>query len=190
MNTSPSPSTARPAGRGKLILIGLVFLAPILAAGFLTMSGWQPTGKGNGLPIVPQRTLADVRVDLAKGGQYAWRDPSEPRLTLVALPGPNCAEQCLDTLARMRNARITLNQNADRLRLLYLGPAPTAANADAVMPAWQVGNDVDNKLAEFRPTEPDTVAAVFVESNTTALAHYPAGFDPSGLRKDLQKVVR
>jgi len=31
---------------------------------------------------------------------------------------------------------------------------------------------------------------VLVESNATALAWYPAGFDPNGLRKDLQKVIR
>jgi hypothetical protein len=28
-----------------------------------------------------------------------------------------------------------------------------------------------------------------VESDGTALTLYPAGFDPSGLRKDLQKVI-
>jgi hypothetical protein len=176
-------------GRLKLLLVGFVFLAPILAAGVLTMTGWQPTGQGNGLPITPQRSLLDVRVDLAAGGQYIWRD-SEPRLTLIALPGPQCAANCLKQLALMRNARITLNRNADRLRLLYLGAPPESPDAKAVMPDWQVGSDVARQLESYRPTDPDSVAAVFVESNGTALSLYPAGFDPSGLRKDLQKVIR
>jgi hypothetical protein len=183
---APNPHAAK-AGRGKLLLIAFVFAAPILAAALLTVTGWQPTAKGNGLPITPQRTLTDVVVRLASGDTYAWRNTAEPQLTLVALPGPACAARCADTLLKMQNARITLNRNADRLRLLYLdkGPAVTAPGTD-----WQVGTDVADKLSAFRPTEPDTVAAVFVESNATALSYYPAGFDPSGLRKDLQKIVR
>ncbi|MDQ7997446.1 MAG: hypothetical protein AAGC76_16515 [Luteibacter sp.] len=187
--TDPNVPPRKPgSGRLKLVLIMLVFLAPIIAAGLLTLSGWQPEGKGNGRPIVPQRSMAEVRVDVA-GTAWAWRD-SEPRLTLVALPGPDCAAHCLETLALMRNARIVLNRNADRLRLLYIGTPPTAQGADAVMPDWKVGVDAAKAFEEFRPTQPDTVAAVLVESNATALSWYPAGFDPSGLRKDLQKVIR
>ncbi|WP_250626582.1 hypothetical protein [Pinirhizobacter soli] len=186
----PVQDKPRPTGRGKLVLVLLVFVAPFAAAALLTITGWQPTAKGNGLPIEPQRSFADVRIDLAKGGSYVWRDPSEPRLTLIALPGPGCAARCVDTLLKMRNARITLNRNSDRLRLLYLGEPPTDKAADAFMGDYVVGRDVDGKLESFRPTEPDSVSAVFVESNTTALAQYPAGFDPSGLRKDLQKVIK
>jgi hypothetical protein len=187
--TDPNVRPIKPrSGRLKLVLIMLVFLVPILAAGLLTLSGWQPEGKGNGQPIVPQRSLADVRVDV-DGKPWAWRDV-EPRLTLVALPGPDCATRCLHTLALMRNARIVLNRNADRLRLLYLGTAPTAAGAETVMVDYKTGSDPANAFSEFRPAEADSVAAVLVESNATALAYYPAGFDPSGLRKDLQKVIR
>jgi hypothetical protein len=184
--STPHPN-AKPAGRGKLLLIAFVFAAPILAAALLTVTGWQPTARGNGLPITPQRTLADVVVTLDSGSHYAWRNTVEPQLTLVALPGPGCAARCKDTLLKMHNARITLNRNADRLRLLYLGVRPDTQAPDS---DWQAGIDVDGKLNQFRPTEPDTVAAVFVESNATALSYYPSGFDPSGLRKDLQKIIR
>jgi hypothetical protein len=187
--TDPNAKTLPPrSGRLKLVLIMLVFLAPILAAGLLTLSGWQPEGKGNGQPIVPQRSLANVRVDV-DGKPWAWRD-SEPRLTLVALPGPDCAARCLHTLELMRNARIVLNRNADRLRLLYIGAPPSSADAGAVMRDYSIGTDGTDAFAPFRPTEPDSVAAVLVESNATALAWYAAGFDPNGLRKDLQKVIR
>ena len=187
--TDPNTRTPPPrSGRLKLVLIMLVFLAPILAAGLLTLSGWQPEGKGNGQPIVPQRSLANVRVDV-DGKPWAWRD-SEPRLTLVALPGPDCAARCLHTLELMRNARIVLNRNADRLRLLYIGTPPASAGAGPVMRDYSIGTDAPDAFAPFRSAEPDSVAAVLVESNATALAWYPAGFDPNGLRKDLQKVIR
>jgi hypothetical protein len=90
----------------------------------------------------------------------------------------------------MAAARITLNQNADRLRLLYIGTPPAGEAAIAMQHYWQLGNDTEDKLAAFRPSTPDSVSALLVESNGTALSLYPVGFDPTGLRKDLQKVIR
>lgn len=185
--TEPKAPTVR-SGRLKLVMIMLVFLAPIVAAGILTLTGWQPTGKGNGQPIVPQRSFEGVRVDVG-GKPWAWRD-SEPRLTLVVLPGPACAVECVKTLGLVRNARIVLNRNADRLRLLYIGAAPTGSDGQAVMADYVTGTEPADTFAPFRPHTPDSVAVVLIESNATALAWYPAGFDPNGLRKDLQKVIR
>ncbi len=177
--------------RLKFLLILLVFLAPILGAGLLTLSGWQPQGKGYGQPVWPQRNFADeaLRVQLGDGSAWAWRD-REPRLTLIALAGPDCAARCLDVLTKMAAARITLNQNVGRLRLLYVGAPPADSSRDGMRNYWQIGNDVDGKLAAYRPSDADSVSALLVESDGTALSRYPAGFDPSGLRKDLQKVIR
>ncbi|MEW5304458.1 MAG: hypothetical protein WDW36_007068 [Sanguina aurantia] len=153
-----------------LVLIALVFAAPIIVAGILTFSGWEPVGKGNGQAMTPQRNLLDekVRVQLASGQDYAWRD-SVPRMTLVALPGPDCAIHCLEELTAMAKARVMLNRNQSRLRLLYLGTPPSGAGLAAMENYWQVGTDVDGRLAAYRPTAPDSVAAVVVESNGTAL---------------------
>jgi len=174
-----------------LLLIVLAFVAPMIVAGLLSWSGWQPGTKGNGEPILPQRNFVDeqLRVRLANGQPYAWRD-SQPRLTLVALAGPDCATRCLSALTSMAAARVTLNRNQSRLRLLYLGTPPADAARDGMRNYWQLGEDVDGKLASFRPTTPDSVSALLVESNGTALSLYRAGFDPSGLRKDLQKVIK
>lgn len=176
----------RRKNRVKLVLIAAVFLAPAIIAAALGLTGWQPGARGHGEPIMPQRSFGDVRVTLADGSDYAWRD-SEPRMTLVVLPGSDCADNCERLLALLRNARITLGRNADRLRLLYVGEPPRDAE---LMKAWQIGRDVDGKLEQFRPLGPDSLAALLVESNGTALSRYRSGFDPNGLKKDLQKVVR
>ncbi|PWK83864.1 hypothetical protein [Fulvimonas soli] len=187
--TKPLPPQR--ASRLKLVLIMAVFAAPVLAAALLTAIGWQPGGKGHGLPVEPQRNFAaeQVRVTLADGSTYAWRD-AQPRMTLVALAGPDCAARCLDALTKMAAARITLNQNAPRLRLLYLGAPPADAERSGMTRYWQLGRDADGRLAAWRPAAPDSVSALLVESDGTALARYPAGFDPTGLRQDLQKVIR
>jgi hypothetical protein len=111
-------------------------------------------------------------------------------MTLIALAGPDCATRCIETLTKMAAARITLNNNMSRLRLLYVGQLPADAGSNGMQTYWAMGSDTDGKLAAYRPSSPDSVSALLVESDGTALARYPVGFDPSGLRKDLQKVIR
>jgi cytochrome oxidase Cu insertion factor (SCO1/SenC/PrrC family) len=175
----------------KFLLVILVFAVPIIAAGLLNISGWQPSGKAYGQPVVPQRNFEQehVLVRLADGKTWPWRDAS-PRMTLIAMAGPDCATRCVDALTKMAAARITLNNNMSRLRLLYVGQPPTDATTNGMQAYWTIGTDVDNRLAAYKPTSPDSVSALLVESDGTALARYPVGFDPSGLRKDLQKVIR
>lgn len=177
--------------RLKFLLVVCVFAAPIIAAMLLNFSGWQPSGKAYGQPILPQRNFEQehLQIRLADGNNWAWRDTS-PRMTLIAMVGSGCAARCMDVLTKMAAARITLNNNMSRLRLLYVGQPPADAATNGLRTYWAIGSDADNRLAAFRPDVPDSVSAVLVESDGTALARYPVGFDPSGLRKDLQKVIR
>lgn len=179
---------ARRKSRRQLIMVAAVFLAPLMIATGVGLTGWMPGTRGNGDPIEPQRSLVDVPLTLEDGSAYAWRDPEEPRFTLLALPGDSCAARCEQQLAMMRNARITMNQNMQRVRLIYVGERPTGA--DVLAPEWQVARDVQNQLSEFRPTGADSLAALLVQSNGTALSLYRDGFNPTGLRKDMKKVVK
>jgi hypothetical protein len=190
--STPAPPSLK-ASRLKLLAVAAVFAAPIIVAGVLTFTGWQPTGKGYGQPVEPQRNFVGehLRVNLADGSDYAWRDPQEPRMTLVALAGPDCAAHCFDTLTGMAKAWVTLNRNQARLRLLYVGARPTdPARLAAMSTYWTLGRDVDGRLASFRPKAADSVSALLVESNGTALAFYPAGFDGTGLLRDMHKVIK
>jgi hypothetical protein len=189
--TNVDPSKVR-RSRMFLLLIALVFAAPMLVAGLLTYTGWQPGVKGNGLPITPQRNFADehLQIKLENGQSWPWRD-SEPRLTLIALAGPDCAARCFDVLTGMAKARVMLNRNQSRLRLLYLGVPPADAERRTAMQAfWTLGTDVDGKLADYRPTTPDSVSVILVESDGVALSRYPEGFDGPGVLRDLQKVIK
>ncbi|MCX7512705.1 hypothetical protein [Frateuria sp. STR12] len=191
MNTPKPPSIK--ASRLKLIAIAVVFAAPMIVAGVLTFTGWQPGSKGYGQPILPQRNFVDeqLRVTLADGGDYAWRDPAQPRMTLVALAGPDCAARCFETLSGMAKTWVMLNRNQHRLRLLYVGQPPAdPQHLAAVKTYWRFGHDAEGKLAAFRPTGADSVSALLVESNGTALSYYPAGFDGTGLMRDVIKVVK
>ncbi len=184
-------SAKRRTSRRTLYLIAAVFLAPLLAAVGLSLGGWQPGVAGEGQAITPQRDLAQehVAVRMGDGSLWPWRD-AKPRLTLIALPGPDCARRCIADLTNLAKARVMLNQNQSRLRLLYLGPQPAAAVASGMLDYWQLGTDVDGRLDVYRPKQRDSVSAVLVESNGTALSLYPAGMDAAGLLRDMRKVIR
>lgn len=190
---TPPASAELKASRLKLLGIVAIFALPILAAGVLTFIGWQPSGKGYGQPVQPQRNFVEehVRIRLADGRDYPWRDPAQPRMTLVALAGPGCADACFQTLTGMAKSWVTLNRNQQRLRLLYIGTPPAAPGRLAAMRSyWQLGSDPEHRLDAFRPTRPDSVSALLVESNGTALAFYPAGSDGTGLLRDLHQVIK
>ena len=178
-----------PRNRQRLQLLGVagLFAAPIVVGLALVLAGWMPGTKSYGLPIRPQRNLASSPIRLDDGTRFEWRD-REFRWTLVALPGPNCLTRCTRALDMIRRARITLNQNADKLRLLYLGTAPAAQHSNVSV--WQIGAQEASAIEDLRPRARDSLAAVLVMPDGVALTHYPPGFDPEGLKKDLQKVVR
>lgn len=176
--------------RLKLVLVAGVFLLPMAVAGLLGVLDWSPGTRSHGEPIRPQRSFSDIHVVMDAGGNWQWRDREKPRLTLVALSHGDCDKTCVGTLTLLRNARITLGKNQDRLRLLHLGPAPGGKAGRVLGESWHHGRVTGAALEAFMPTRAGAVSALLVESNGTALVHYPVGFDPEGLKKDLHKVVR
>lgn len=197
MNKTPDTgmNTANPAiprkNRMPLLLLALIFIGPVIVAGALALAGWHPGVAGEGQPILPQRNFAqeNVQVVLEDGESWAWRD-AQPRLTLVAMAGPDCAANCMQAITHLAEARLMLNQNQARLRLLYVGQPPAAAADSGMRNYWKIGTDVHGGLAGFRPSAPDTVNAILVESNGTALSLYPAGTDAAGVLRDMRKVIR
>lgn len=175
--------------RLQLISIGGLFVLPVVIAAVLASSGWMPGTRSFGQGIVPQRSVENVVVQLADGSRIDWHDP-DWRWSLVAIPGKHCAQACMAQLDLMHRARISLNQNSIRVRLIYLGAPPVGAQAAHVMPTWQVGTDVDHGFADWVPAVEDGVAAVLVKPDGVALTYYANGFDASGLRKDLYKVTK
>ncbi|HET6905771.1 MAG TPA: hypothetical protein VFH52_02330 [Rhodanobacteraceae bacterium] len=175
--------------RLQLLLVASLFAAPVLVGIALVAAGWMPGTRSYGLPILPQRNVAGVPVHLDGGQPFAWRDRSF-HWTLVALPGPDCEDRCMHALDMMHRARITLNQHADQLRLLYLGTPPQGDQARMLLQPWSIAQTSSDAFDDLRPSRRDSVSAVLVMPDGVALTHYPAGFDPDGLKKDLQKVIR
>ena len=172
-----------------LVLIVLLFAAPIVTAYLLNAAGWRPAGTRNyGTLLEPAEDLTSARFVLEDGQPLAWKDP-DWSWTLFALTGPGCADKCLARIDELRRARLTLNQNARRVRVVVLDDTLAPSTLEPLKPV-QLARDADAKLAKLRPLGADDVAAVLVDPHGFLVLSYPAGYDANLLRKDLARLIK
>jgi len=172
-----------------LVLIVLLFATPIVTAYVLNAVGWRPSGMRNyGTLIEPPQDLTTARFMLDDGKPLAWKD-ADWSFTLIALPGPGCADKCLARIDELRRARLTLNQNAYRVRVVVLD-ANVSANALEAMKPVERARDADEKLASYRPAASDDVSVVLVDPHGFLILSYPAGYDGNLLKKDLARLIK
>ncbi len=175
--------------RLQLVSIFALFAASFIVAGLMMVSGWAPTARSYGQPLQPERDLAHVPIQLADGRALVFPAPVGV-WTLIALPGPGCAHACLRKLDLVHRARIGMGQNADKLRLVYLGTPPAGDAAAGFGHVWTLATTASPILEDLRPRAADSVAAVLVTPSGHALVSYPAGFDPARMQQDLKQVVK
>ena len=89
-------------------------------------------------------------------------------------------------LVRMR---ATLGRNAERLRLVYLGPSLPAEALTALAPL-QAGSDDTNAFADLRAKGDGGLALALVDPGGYLMMRYAEGYDLGGVRRDLPKVVK
>ncbi|WP_395679425.1 hypothetical protein [Dokdonella sp.] len=180
--------TPRNRNRLGLILILLLFAAPLLTAYVLNTLGWRPAGTRNyGTLIEPPQDLTAARFVGDDGKPIAWKD-EDWSWTVFAVPGPSCARACLERIDELRRARLTLNQNAFRVRVVVLGDID--AEALATMKPVARARDADGALAALRPAGVDEVAVAFADPHGFLVLRYPIGYDGNKLRKDLARVIK
>jgi len=175
--------------RLQALMIVAIFAASMIGAAVMMASGWSPPTRSYGTQIRPERDLAQMPAQLADGKPFAFHEHA-PAWTLIALPGPDCAERCLRTLDLVHRVQITLDKQADMVRLVYLGTPPQGAAAEGFDKVWTLATTPSQALEDFRAKSPDSVSAVLVTPGGKAMLSYPPGFDPARLRLDLKKAVQ
>src|SRR5262249_4255748 len=135
----------------------------------------------------PPVDVSATPVTLADGAKLEWRDP-QWQWTLLALPGTTCAQNCRERLDEMLRMRITLGRNAERLRIVYLGPALDAESVKARAPLIAASDD-GAAFAPYRTQAVDGLALVLVDPNGLLMLRYREGYAAQGVREDLKRVL-
>jgi hypothetical protein len=186
------------------VVLALIFLAPGFVAWVMHHTGeqgWRPEGMTNqGKLVHPARPLtmpADLMaVDrpLNVFLQGLW--------TLVYIGDSDCDAVCNENLYKMRQIRTAQNENMNRVQMLYLMTGErmsdslaqlletdytnltvvpvSAAQAGAIAPFFLIG-DTEMQQAE---------RVYFVDPLGNLMMYYEADADPSGMLRDLRKLLK
>jgi cytochrome oxidase Cu insertion factor (SCO1/SenC/PrrC family) len=181
----------------------LIFLTPTFVAWVMHQvgDGWQPEGSTNrGTLVHPARPL-ELSQDLVYGGR-ALAEYLQGRWTLVYIGAADCGEPCRNNLYKMRQARLAQNENMKRVQRLFITGegevtqelAGFLASEHPLMDVVMLVPEQFEQLSGFFSIDETPVRAAgrvyIVDPLGNLMMYYPPDADPSGLLKDLQKLLK
>ncbi len=188
--------------RRRILLLALLFALPVIAAYVLFLSGWRPSSTGNhGELVQPARPIDDAALTLL-GGQSIRFSSLHGKWTFMAFSAAECLKPCESNLYKMRQVIAAQGKDADRVQSVFVvtdakaldwlryaikdypgmrvivGP-PAAVTALARQFTLPAGSPLDNLNRIY-----------LVDPLGNFMMSYPADADPSGMRKDLTRLLR
>ena len=176
------------SGRRKLVLIALMFAAPLLIATVLAFSGWLPEGRRNyGVLVDPPQQIAvnSIAID---GSAFQWATPQWHWTLIVRIP-ETCNDSCRTRLDQVGNLRISLGRHAGKLRIV----ADHEPLADSVLGhaagVYRI-RDLPAIVSDRLPRPLDDLSLALVDPAGYLMLTYPEHAELARVRKDLGKLIR
>ena len=197
-----TPSINPSGARRKLLLLASLFVLPMLVAYALYYSGWRPEAVHPfGELVQPARPLADAALVLLDGKPIRFSE-LRGKWTLVTFSAAECLKPCERNLTKMRQVIAAQGKEADRLQSVLVVTDGKALDwlryAILDYPGMRVvTGPVDSVTLLARQfTLPaggplDNLNRVYlVDPLGNFMMSYPADADPTGMRKDLARLLR
>ena len=119
--TSPDPEAVR-RGRRQLLALAALFFVPLAVAFWMYYgpTDWRPAGDASkGDLIDPARPLAPIALPTADGKQTDAQF-LRGKWTMLYVGDGLCDERCRKALYLMRQSRVALNKDMDRVQRVFL----------------------------------------------------------------------
>lgn len=193
MNDSAEAQQRR-ARRQLWILFG-VFFAPLVLAFVLYYSGgWRPPGSTNhGELVQPPRPLPQVDLSTPAGEKLAsdaWRG----HWILVYIGDGQCAARCREALTLMRQTRLALGDDMNRVQRIFLARRNCCdvAYLSAEHPGLLTATVDDTNGAKLTAAFPDADSGriYIVDPLGNLMMRYAPGTEPEGPLEDLKKLLK
>jgi hypothetical protein len=179
-----------PAGRVQLILLSLVFFGPLILATWLYFSGsgFRPEGRSNhGQLLQPLVNIGDTLPDAA------LLEHNAGHWLLVYSNTGRCDAACEFALLTLRQSRLMLGKEMDRLRRVFLhgDTAPDKvllASEHAGLIALQ-DNNVNDLLERTRPAEFAAGGYFLIDPLGNLVMYFQPDIDPSDMVEDIDHLL-
>lgn len=196
-------SGARPrtqaSGRRQLVILGLLFLAPVVAA-YVAYFFFPPEGRTNYGELIEQRDVRDfplAPLATAAGSvpEGATMASFSGRWTFVVAAPAACGERCRESLYSIRQVRLATGDDRDRIERLWIvtderdPPADLLAEHDGLRLARA---DPLEFAATFPPGETgDATAHIYlVDPLGHLMMRFPVDPDPARMKKDISRLLK
>ena len=185
---NPAPVAADAVrGRRQLLLVALAFASPLLIAMLLRGVGWEPIASRNfGELVEPPLPIRDIPLTLDNGDAYIWQPP-DAKFHLLVRQHDACDEACSDFADLLRRTWVSQGRYAERLDLFWFGQPP---REDARFRHWiglQPSTQLEQVLSDAGLGD---AKLLVVDPNGFVMLSYEEGYDPSGLRMDIKRLLR
>lgn len=185
---TPKKSLAPP------LLVLLLFAGPLIAAAWLYYAGqsWQPAGRSNnGLLLEPF-----VNLNEQPGVPALTRltgDSSDGYWVLIYVGRSACAADCEEALHRLRQTRLMLGNDMNRVVRVFLRGDATAdtVRTDAQHPGLITISDarLGDLLDARRPAGVAAGGLYFVDPLGNLVMYFPADLDPARMVEDIEHLL-
>ncbi|HZD20646.1 MAG TPA: SCO family protein [Burkholderiales bacterium] len=198
MNAAADPAARR---RAIFLVVAATFLLPLAVAIYLyyAPAAWRPAGAVNhGMLIEPARPLPALALATLNGSPTA-ADFLRHRWTLIYIGAGSCDARCHEALYQIRQVRLALNQDADRVQRLFLATDP-CCDRDFLKrehPGLVValGRDASTqRLIQNFPADTGALASAgriyVVDPLGNLMMAHPRDSDPRHLLEDLKRLLK
>jgi cytochrome oxidase Cu insertion factor (SCO1/SenC/PrrC family) len=181
--------------RFQLIMILLVFLAPIVGA-FL----YKPVKFNNyGDIYTPVRSVENLLVTGADG-EFEF-DSLRRTWVLLVVANRQCGDACEENLLKIRQLRFMQNNNMTRIRSVFLHTQIPPVIADDLTAKYQPNEaysasfDAYDKWTQIlkladAPKQAQEDRIYIIDPAGNLVMSYPAGADPSLIKKDIKRLLK
>jgi hypothetical protein len=176
-------------GRAKVAGLAALFALPIVAS-FVTYTWFRPDpGKSFGELLLPPAQVTSQRFDRLGGGAFEFGQVSG-KWALVASDSGSCPAACREKLTTMRQVRLALGRNAERLERVFIVDDMAEPEAGALP-------EFGGMVTALRPSSAlptgagnDRAHIYLVDPHGNVMMRWPAAADRKRMLGDLQRLLK
>lgn len=187
--------------RWQLVLLALLFAAPVVLAMSLYFGGWRPLPKAKGDLIDPPLAIDDVDLRTLDGRATRF-GALKGKWSLVYFGPADCRDDCRRALYILRQTHIAQHKNTTRVQRVFillddrgldhLPPALQDYQPVTVLRGDRVA--ISRLVAQFafagRPRPAGEPRIYVVDPLGNLVLHYGPELPPGSINKDLYRLLR
>ncbi|HET7922225.1 MAG TPA: hypothetical protein VFM15_05665 [Gammaproteobacteria bacterium] len=201
VNPTEAGGTPRKSRRWLLVVLFLLFAAPLIAAWvlYLNINRWHFGSTSHGEFIQPPRQLALPTLSLPIAGGTLAADYFKGRWTLVYVGPSHCDPDCSGALYNTRQVRYAMGKKIEAVQRLYLvdGKPADAERLTRLQPdltvadvSGRAGQQLVDRFSDNGSEPPAMGGYIYlVDPHGFYVMRYATHADPKGLLKDLQRLL-